>query len=106
MTLYKGSMMDENQEDDEPQVELARILLNLQFAKDTSFGMESLIDSRANHNFISFEAWQSLLQGCMVLTNAIVRAINDTQTKPIGHVTLDVAVAKTMLQIHFYVMPT
>ena len=42
MTLYKGILIDENQEEDEPQVEPWRILLNLQFTKDTSIGMEAL----------------------------------------------------------------
>ena len=40
----------------------------------------------------------------MVLMNATVRAINGTQTKPIGHVNLDVAIAKNVLQVCFYVM--
>ena len=106
MTLYKGTLIDENEGDDEPQIELAMILLNLKFAKDMSFGIEALIDPRASHNFISFEAWKSLPQGSMVPMNATVRANNGTQTKPIGHVTVDVVVAKIVLHVHFHVMLT
>ena len=47
----------------------------------------------ASHDFISFEAWQTLPKGSMVPTNAIVRAITGTRTKPIGHVTLDIIIA-------------
>ena len=57
MTLYKGTLIDENLSDDEPQVEHAKIPLNLKIMKDTSFFMEVLIDLGASHNFISFEAW-------------------------------------------------
>ena len=79
--------------------------MNLKIAKDLSFGMEALIEPGANHNFISFEAWQNLPQGSMVPTNAIVRAINGTQSKLIGHVNLGVVIAKNVLQVRFYVMP-
>lgn len=41
----------------------------------------------------------------MVPTNAIVRAINGTRTKPIGHVTLDIIIAKHVLHVRFYVLP-
>ena len=60
MTLSKGTLIDENQGDDEPQVETAKILLNLKFTKDTFFGIKALIDLGASHNFISCEAWKSL----------------------------------------------
>ena len=69
------------------------------------FGLESLIDPNASYNFISFEAWQTLPKGSMVPTNVTVRAINGTRMKPIGHVTLDVIIAKHVLQVRFYVMP-
>ena len=69
------------------------------------FGLESLIDPGASHNFVSFKAWQTLPKGSMVPTNAMVRAISGTQMKPIRHVTLDVIIAKHVLQIRFYVLP-
>ena len=97
MTLYKGTLEDEDIGDDEPQVEPARIPLTLKITDDTTFGLESLVDPGASHNFISFETWQTLLKGSMVPTNAIVRAINGTWTKPIGHVTLEVIIAKHVL---------
>ena len=56
-----------------------------------------MIDPGVSHNFISFEAWQTLPKGSMVPTNATVRAINGTQMKPIGHVTLDTIIAKHVL---------
>ena len=40
----------------------------------------------------------------MVPTKAIVRAINGTRMKPIGYVTLEVIIAKYVLQVRFYVM--
>ena len=41
----------------------------------------------------------------MVPTNVIVRGINGMRTKPIGHVTLDIIIAKHVLQVRFYVLP-
>ena len=41
----------------------------------------------------------------MVPTSAIVRAINGMQMKHIGHVTLDIAITKDVLQECFYVLP-
>ena len=105
MTLYKGTLEDEALGDDEPQVEPARIPLTLKITNEATFGLESLIDPGASHNFISFEAWQTLPKGSMVPTSATVRAINGTCTKPIGYVTLDVIIAKHVLQVYFYVMP-
>lgn len=105
MTLYKGTLMDENLGDDEPQVEPARIPLTLKITNDTTFGLDALLDPGGSHNFISFEAWQTLPKGSMVPTNATVRAINGTRTKPIGHVTLDIVIAKNVLQVRFYVLP-
>ena len=105
MTLYKGTLEDNNLEGEEPQIELARISLTLKITKKSTFELESLIDLSASHNFISFEAWQTLPKGSMVPTNAMVRAINGTRTKPIGQVTLDVIIAKHVLQVRFYVMP-
>ena len=37
MTLYKGTLEDENLEDDEPQVEPARIPLTLRITDETTF---------------------------------------------------------------------
>ena len=54
--MYKGTLEDEDLGDDEPQVEPARIPLTLKITKETTFGLESLIDPGASHNFISFEA--------------------------------------------------
>ena len=105
MTLYKGTLEDEDLGDEEPQVEIARIPLTLKIMEEATFGLESLIDPGASNNFISFEAWQTLPKGSMVPTNATVTAINGTQTKPIGYVTLDVIIAKHVLQVRFYVMP-
>ena len=82
MTLYKGTLEDEDLGDDEPQVEPARIPLTLKIIDKTTFGLESLVDPGASHNFISFEAWQTLPKGSMVPTNVTVRAINGTRTKP------------------------
>ena len=105
MTLYKGTLENEDLGDDEPQVEPARIPLTLKVTDEATFGLESLIDPGASHNFISFEAWQTLPKGSMVPTNATVMAINGTRTRPIGYVTLDVMIAKHVLQVRFYVMP-
>ena len=60
MTLYKGTLEDEDLGDEEPQVEPARIPLTLKITDEATFGLESLIDPGASHNFISFEAWQTL----------------------------------------------
>ena len=57
MTLYKSTLIDEFQGDDQPQIDLVKILLNLKFIKDVSFGIKALIDLGAGYNFISFEAW-------------------------------------------------
>ena len=103
--MYKGTLEDKDLGDDEPQIELARIPLTLKITNETMFGMESLIDPSASHNFISCEAWQTLLKGSMVPTNTTIRAINGTRMKPIGYVTLDVIIAKHVLQVRFYVMP-
>ena len=46
-----------------------------------------------------------LPKGSMVPTNATVTTINGTRTRPIGYVTLDVMIAKHVLQVRFYVMP-
>ena len=73
MTLYKGTLEDEDLGDDELQVELVRIPLTLKIMDEATFGLESLID-----NFISFEAWQMLPKGSMVPTNVTVTAINGT----------------------------
>ena len=78
MTLYKGTLEDEDLGDEEPQVEPARIPLTLKITEGATFGLESLIDPGVSHNFISFEAWQTLPKGSMVPTNAIVTAINGT----------------------------
>ena len=45
-----------------------------------------------------------LPKGSMVPTNATVTAINGTRMRPIGCVTLDVIIAKHVLQVCFYVM--
>ena len=95
--MYKGTLEHEDIGDDEPQIEPARISLTLKITDEATFGLESLIDPGASHNFISFEAWQTLPKGSMVPTNAIVKAINGTRTKPIGYVTLDVIIAKHVL---------
>ena len=63
MTLYKGTLEDEDLGDDEPQIEPARIPLTLKITKEATFGLESLIDPSASHNFISCEAWQTLPKG-------------------------------------------
>ena len=39
MTLYKGTLEDEDLGDDEPQVEPARIPLTLKITNETTFGM-------------------------------------------------------------------
>ena len=57
MTLYKGTLENADIGDDEPQVEPARIPLTLKVTDKATFGLESLIDLGASHNFISFEAW-------------------------------------------------
>ena len=82
MTLYKGTLESQDLGDDEPQIEPARIPLTLKITKEATFGLESLIDPGASHNFISFEAWQTLPKGSMVPTNATVTAINGTRTRP------------------------
>ena len=41
----------------------------------------------------------------MVPSNTIVRAINGTVMNPLGHIILDVLIAKQVLQVRFYVMP-
>ena len=97
MTLYKGTLEDEDLGDEEPQVEPARIPLTLRITNETTFELNEFINPSASHNFISFEAWQTLPKGSMVLTNAIVRAINGMWTKPIGHVTSDIIIAKHVL---------
>ena len=51
VTLYKGTFMDENQEDDEPQVEPMRILFDLKFAKDTTFGNSGVQVTNFGSNF-------------------------------------------------------
>ena len=66
--MYKGTLEDEDLGDDEPQVEQARIPLTLKIMNEATFGLESLIDPGASHNFISFEAWQMLPKGIMVPT--------------------------------------
>ena len=76
MTLYKGTLMDEGLGDDEPQVESTRIPLTMKIANDTTFGMDALLDPGVSHNFISFEALQTLPKGCMV--HKCDRAINGT----------------------------
>ena len=76
MSLYKGTLEDEDLGDDEPQVEQARIPLTLKITNEATFGLESLIDPGASHNFMSCEAWQTLPKGSMVPNNATVRAIN------------------------------
>ena len=103
--MYKGTLEDEDLGDDEPQIEPARIPLTLKITNEAMFGLESLINPRASHNFISCEAWQTLPKWRMVPTNMTVRAINGTRTKPIGYVTLDVIITKDVLHVHFYVMP-
>ena len=105
MTLYKGTLEGQDLGDDEPQIEPARIPLTLKITEEATFGLESLIDPGASHNFISSEAWKTLPKGSMVPTNATVTAINGTRTRPIGYVTLDVIIAKHVLQVRFYVMP-
>ena len=105
MTLYKGTLKDEDLGDGELQVEPTRIPLTLRITNETTFGLNALINPSTSHNFISFEAWQTLPKGSMVPTNAIVRAINGMRIKPIGHVTLDIIIAKHVLQVHFYVLP-
>ena len=65
MILYKGTIEDKDLGDDEPQIEPARISLTLKITDETSFGLESLIDLGASHNFISCEAWQTLPKGSM-----------------------------------------
>ena len=105
MTLYKDTLEDEDLGDDEPQVEPARIPLTLKITEETTFGLKSLVDPGASHNFISFEAWQTLPKGSMVPTNATVRTINGTRTKPIGHLTLDIVITQNVLWVRFYVLP-
>ena len=97
MTLYNGTLEDEGLGDDEPQFEPMRIPLILKIMNETTFGLESLIDPGASHNFISCEAWQTLPKGSMAPTNVTIRAINGTRTKPIEYVTLDVIIAKHVL---------
>ena len=78
MTLYKGTLVEEDLANDELQVEPTRIPLTLKITNDTTFELDALLDPSTSHNFISFEAWQTLPKGSMVQTNAIVRAINGT----------------------------
>ena len=101
MTLYKGTLEDEDLGDDESQIEPVRIPLTLKITNEATFGLESLIDPRASHNFISCEAWQTLPKGSMVPTNATVIAINGTRTKPIRYVTLDVIIANMCCRYGF-----
>ena len=66
MTLYKGTLEHKDLGDDEPQVEPAGILFTLKITEEITFGLELLIGPGASHNFISFEAWQTLPKGSMV----------------------------------------
>ena len=43
MTLYKGTLEDEDLGNDEPQIELARIPLTLKINEETTYGLESLL---------------------------------------------------------------
>ena len=104
-TLSEGTFQGQDLGDDEPHIAPARIPLMLKITEEATFGLESLIDPGASHNYISFEAWQTLPKGSMVPTNATITAINGTRTRPIGYVTLDVMIAKHVLQVRFYVMP-
>ena len=52
MTLYKGTLEDEDVGDDEPQVEPARIPLTLKVIDKATVGLESLIDPGASHTII------------------------------------------------------
>ena len=72
--MYKGTFtkMDPI---DELKVDLAQISLDLRMSQNTSYSMSALIDLDASHNFMSIEAWQSLPQGSMVPTSAIVHSI-------------------------------
>ena len=44
LTLYKGTLDDEDLRDDEPQIEPARIPLTLKITNEATFGLESLVD--------------------------------------------------------------
>ena len=104
MSLYKDTLTITDSVD-EMKVDLAWISLDLRMSQNTSFSMSASIDLGASHNFMSIEAWQSLPQGAMITTNATMRSIDGALTKLIEHITLNVAVAKNMLHVCFYVMP-
>lgn len=53
MTLYKATLEQTNGLDTKPQVEPARLMLNLQIAQGSTLEIEALIDPRASNNFIS-----------------------------------------------------
>ena len=57
ITLYKGTLEDNDLEEDEPQIEPAGIPFTLKITKESTFELELLIDPGTSHNFISFEAW-------------------------------------------------
>ena len=54
--MYKGTLEDEDLGDEEPQVDPTRIPLTLKITNEATFGLESLIDTGASHNFLSCEA--------------------------------------------------
>ena len=56
MTLYKGTLEDNESEGEEPQMEPAKIPLTLKITEKSTFELELLIDLGTSHNFISFEA--------------------------------------------------
>lgn len=53
MTLYKASLEQTNGLDIEPQVEPARLMLNLQIAQGLALGIKALINLGASNNFVS-----------------------------------------------------
>ena len=76
MTLYKGTLENEDLGDDEPQVEPTSIPLTMKITNDTTVGLDALLDLGASYNFISFEPRKTLSKGCTIPTNVVVRAIN------------------------------
>ena len=61
MTLYKAIPETINDLDTDPQIELAKLMLNLQVMQGSTMGVEVLFNPRASNSFISQQVWKSLL---------------------------------------------
>ena len=83
MTLYKETIKTSRRTGCR-----AKPIINLLVTKESTLGLEALIDPGSSNNFVSQEVWESLPQINLVATSTPIRSMDGSLTSPLRYITL------------------